>query len=275
MVTVKIGDGLGNQIYNFVCGYAVAESLSQPLCLDISDAENNPIRSYMLDCFDIGSIPTVYYSNKTVFHKIYKRLKRDMNNHVVFERGYSSFGENKAIFDLNKTRNIYLHGYWQSIEYFRMYEDKLRAMLVPAYDMAAGVRKLIDEFKSSETCAVHLRGGDIAMPEAHYFKDAMEKMSAVNPGVKYIIFTNDREKALTRLADIRAEYSFIEDYSKEYGDFTDVDSFFLISACHHQIVSESTYSIWAAILNSNRDKTVIAPRCEASHERCPSEWIFC
>ena len=37
MVTVKIGDGMGNQMYNYACGYAVSRRLGQKLRLDISE----------------------------------------------------------------------------------------------------------------------------------------------------------------------------------------------------------------------------------------------
>jgi len=275
MITVKIGDGLGNQIYNYVCGYSLAKTRGEKLCLDISDAENNPIRSYMLDNFCLDECKIEYFPNKTLWDKIYKRFRRNLKYHVVKEIGYASYSDNSYLFEEKSKglRPTYLHGYWQSIRYFEMYEEDIRRQLVPSYAMPDGLIKLIEDFRSRPTCAIHMRGGDIAMPESDYYIKAVKYMTDKKPGLEYVIFTNDIENAKSRLAHLDICYKFIEDYEVE-NKFSDMDSFFLLSSCQNQIISESTFSTWAAILNDYRDKLVIAPKAEEPFERCPKDWIF-
>ena len=51
----------------------------------------------------------------------------------------------------------------------------------------------------------------------------------------------------------------------------------LMSACHHHIISNSTFSWWGAWLNPRTDKVVLAPQqWDSSHmasEIVPPSWI--
>ena len=57
----------------------------------------------------------------------------------------------------------------------------------------------------------------------------------------------------------RKNYIYVEDNSEAKG-YVDMK---LMSECQHQIIANSSFSWWAAYLNSNPDKKVI----------CPSRWV--
>ena len=69
MITIGISDGLGNQIYQYVCGYVSAKMNNDHLQLDTSDCDNSLLRSYMLDNFNINKCPRKSLPNKNFFQK--------------------------------------------------------------------------------------------------------------------------------------------------------------------------------------------------------------
>lgn len=271
MLVVKVGDGLGNQLFNYATGYAAAKKTGEKLKLDISECDNSDFRDFQLNNFNIDCKDTESFSNKTVFHKIYKRLRRDIKYHVIFENVHEICLYDERVYAKKKLRDNYLHGYWQNFQFFEFCKEDIKRQFTPNYPQTDRVKELIAQFKDSDTCAVHIRGGDIVGPAAEYFKEAIEVMKNKNPHMKYIIFTNDVKRANESLKvwGDGIDYEFIS----SMGEFSDIDEFFLISACRNQIISNSTFSWWAAYLNDYAEKTVIAPyRPEVSSNIYPKEW---
>ena len=76
----------------------------------------------------------------------------------------------------------------------------------------------------------------------------------------------------------------LEDFGRvTYADGRDpIVDFFALSGCDHQIISASTFSWWAAWLNSNPSKIVVAPPLQQGYgprsaendldTRLPAEW---
>ena len=62
---------------------------------------------------------------------------------------------------------------------------------------------------------------------------------------------------------------------EEYCGLTDVEVFELMRSCRSQIISNSTYSWWAAWLNDYVDKKIIAPLVDhLDSEYYPLDWIL-
>lgn len=267
MIIVKIGDGLGNQIYNYVCGYAAAKYHNEELRLDTSECDNSTLRSYMLGYFSLDAHERESFPNKSVWQKIYKRLRRNIKYQVIKEKENFKFDE--RVFKKKFLGNIYLHGYWQNIEYFKMYQSDIIRQLKPAYRQTESMINTCRYFRESNTCAIHMRGGDIEMSSIEYFKKAITAMDEKKGKPIYIIFSNQMEKAKDYLQKLNVTYKEISDYGK----FTDIDEFFLMSSCQSQIISDSTYSRWAALISGN--KLVVAPdKKEDNKALYPEEWIM-
>ncbi|GHU78083.1 hypothetical protein AGMMS49992_27780 [Clostridia bacterium] len=57
-------------------------------------------------------------------------------------------------------------------------------------------------------------------------------------------------------------------------DYSDFEQYFMMSACRHQIISNSSYSWWSAYLNNNQSKIVIAPEYKMfSGDFYPDEFV--
>ena len=208
-----------------------------------------------LDKFHLKYDERESFPNRTVFQKIYKRLRRDLKYRVIKERDLHAVDQ--RVFQKKRFRNKYLHGYWQHTGYFEPYLKEITDMMTPAYGQSELVKKLCAEFQTTDTCAVHVRGGDIVGPGRAFFERALARMEKERPGLRYLVFTNDKEAAKEALE----------------GAFSDIDEFFLMAACRHQIISNSSYSTWAAYLNPNPEKVVIMPEYKGCEQIRLKEWI--
>lgn len=269
MVIVKVGDGMGNQLFNYACGYAIARRDNDTLKLDTSECDNSTLRDFELDKFRLKYDARESFPNKNVFQKIYKRLRRNFKYRVIKEADMHAV--DTRVFEKKKLRNKYLHGYWQHLGYFESYLDEITGMMTPAYAQSEQVKKLVEEFQMTQTCAVHVRGGDIVGPGREFFRKALERMEQERPGLRYVVFTNDIEKAREALEGEMGARNMT--YISELGSFSDIDEFFLMAACQNQIISNSSYSTWAAYLNSNKEKVVIMPAYKGHDQMRLKEWI--
>ena len=290
---------MGNQLFNYACGYAQARRENDSLLLDISECDNSTLRDFELDKFNLRYDKKESFPNRNLGQKIYKNLRRALKYHVIKEREvyhnrdhrYDVNDIDPGVYRKKRIRDKYLYGYWQHLAYFEDYLDEITAMMTPAYEQSETVKNLLKELKETPTCAVHVRGGDITGPAGIYFKHAIERMEQEKPGVRYIVFTNDMERAKEALApvlkekgaqkntdagqgDIMRQAKNRLEFVTERGDFSDVDEFFLMAACQNQILSNSTFSTWAAYLNQNPDKTVIMPDDPLSERMRQKNWII-
>lgn len=268
MVIVKIGDGLGNQMYNYVCGYSVAKHDNDTLMLDTSDVDNSTFREYGLDKFNIDYTNRESFSNRTFFHKAYKRLRRNIKYNVIFESKEEAFPEDMQVYRRKRLRNKYLHGYFQNICYFNSCRDDIIRQFTPKEPLPDNVRRLMESFENGNTCSLHIRGGDITPLPIDYYIKAVALCEAEKPGTRYIVFSNVHEIAESYIKELGINAKCIW----EYGSFRDIDELFLMRSCRRHILSDSTFSRWGALLDDKKD-TVYAVYTDEEQRIYPAEWI--
>jgi hypothetical protein len=90
--------------------------------------------------------------------------------------------------------------------------------------------------------------------DAEYYKKAINRIEKICAAPRFFVFTNDEAYARDLLSDRDVTYVNWNTGEKSYRDM------FLMSRCAHNIVANSSFSWWAAYLNKNVGKTVIAPK---------------
>src|ERR1041384_8204784 len=134
MVIVKLQGGLGNQLFEYAAGKAVAKELSMELMIDIShlSGENKSAitkRDFELDqlCIDykISDAARLHSNMKTNW---FDRLLGKNKLPVLSEKEFGSIKQFK-----NAKGDIYLSGYWQSKKYLKEIKEELRLEFAPAY----------------------------------------------------------------------------------------------------------------------------------------------
>lgn len=126
----------------------------------------------------------------------------------------------------------------------------------------------------NQSCAVHVRRGDLANPEIalksgygncvsdSYFINAINIMKEHFNNVKFFFFSDDLPYVRTVLIPLlgNINYSIVDENeatTKIGGAYKD---FYLIQLCKHQICSLGSFGLEAAILNRNENKIVIGTR---------------
>ncbi len=146
--------------------------------------------------------------------------------------------------------NIVLNGYFQSAKYFDEYRQEI-IDLVGGYnpESVAGV------------CSIHIRRGDyLKVANFHhnisvdYVQRAMQEVNMRTDCTQFLVFSDDIEWCKQNIHST--------DFDVEYNDMQlpgHVD-LKLMSCCEHNIIAASSFSWWAAWLNQNPDKVVVAPQ---------------
>lgn len=182
----------------------------------------------------------------------------------VYRNG-PTFNENGFAYKpIPYSAGLNLNGYFQSAKYFADFDAEIRRYfrcrtVVPMMDGVVGV---------------HIRRGDyVRLGEYHtnifdgnYYERAIAEVS----GNKYMIFSDDIEWCKKRFVGDR--YIFASG-----GEISD---FGLMASCEHNIIANSSFSWWAAYLNENPGKKVVAPLDwfgpklrHDTKDLCPSEWV--
>ncbi len=157
----------------------------------------------------------------------------------------------------------WLDGWFQSERYFAGNGDLVRQWFQPRPAHVRKLRELMSEWPAtpSEMVAVHVRRGDYALIRDSvsdnesgwllpmtYYDDAMQQVPADAPLAG---FSDDPDWAAQAFADRRPWVS---------RNNSSVIDMMLIAQCRWNVIANSSFSWWAAWLNANPDKVVIAPR---------------
>jgi hypothetical protein len=156
-----------------------------------------------------------------------------------------------------------LHGYFQCEKYFADCIPLIHEMFQPNDSINAAINARYQMLFTRETVGIHVRRGDYLMlhkfhpfPGEQYFLDAMKAAPEVE---QYLIVSNDIPWCKEFFKG--DQFIFSESLQEHaQGNSSAAFDLFLLSRCHHQIISNSTFSWWASYLNKNPQKVVIAPK---------------
>lgn len=177
-----------------------------------------------------------------------------------------------------KSPSKYLYGYWQDERYFKEISETIRkAFQFPHMDSVNA--NLAEEMTNCNSVSLHIRRGDYAefgmnILEKDYYSDAVKKITQNVKNPFFYIFSDDQQVAKEIAEYLKIPYQIINN-NQGQESYKDI---YLMSHCHHNIIANSSFSWWAAWLNTNYDKIVISPKTWS--KRSPilkpqvSDWIL-
>jgi Glycosyl transferase family 11 len=299
MIIVTIKGGLGNQLFQYACGRALALRNKDILKLDISgysQKNSDTLRSYSLWKFHIiESIATQteissFKDPHNLFSKFYRKIKTKL--------GFANIEFIPRTLTLKG--NVYLNGYWQTEKYFADCAETIRREFTLKDPLGPAAQRFADMIDAAGTAAdaiepatisLHVRRGDVARdawknpyygittPEyyARALERAREEISRRNGSgaapIRVFVFSDDIEWTRRNIA-----IPFPTTYIEGPG-IADYEELMLMSRCRHHIIANSSFSWWGAWLDPRPDTIVIAPkewirkRKRQHKDICPDSWL--
>lgn len=247
-ISAKICGGLGNQLFQMACVYSLAHEYNL-----------TPIFKKM------DSSPSVFKNRSVYFDTLLKNInllnESDYNNikfTVIKEESFKY----KHI-DLEDRKSYLLDGYYQSPKYFKNYFSEFKKILELSENEMNNIKNYYNAIKrntKNNTVSIHIRRGDyLQLQHFHsiltmdYYKNAISHFSSDS---LFIVFSDDINWCKNNFS-IQNVY-FVENVLPTNIP-TDIFEFILMSLCDHNIIANSSFSCWAAYLNQNKNKKIIAP----------------
>lgn len=269
MVTVRVRGGMGNQLFIYAFGYARARESGERLVLDLSSYKSGYFRGYMLDNFNLDDcdITGIRYPDNRLGYKLHKTFLQQRYCYIR-EKDYPQ--KTDGISEKDRHR-FYFHGFWQNKNFFRGFEEDIARQFTPK-SISERVRGFSKEINGRNSVAVHIRRGDYLDigwgTDGGYYEKAFEYMAASIPKPEFYFFSDDMEWTEKKFGG-KPNFHFV---SGREG-LTDLDEFFAMSECSHNIIANSSFSWWAAWLNRNPGKIVTFPaRCKGPVFFRPEGW---
>ena len=247
---IKVYAGIGNQLFQYAHGlYLMQQGIRVRFILNRNFAQKT--------FFDL---PEVFNIPRTLF--IIPRSKLTL----LIVKFYARF--------INRNWDT---GYHQE---YRFPQAADKNAFIFAHEQALSQVSYTQQIKSCESVSIHIRGGDYLRTQEYaeygnictkeYYEKAINALKAVYTNPVFYVFTNDALYAQNMLSGLNEQFVYVTGTTVE----TDL---YLQSICNSNIIANSTFSWWAAYLNRNKDKIVIAPskwhneRPEVINQLVPAE----
>lgn len=261
-IRIKLSGGLGNQMFQFATGFAVAKKNNVRLSLDLKYINNrNLFNGFELDkVFDIYSKVSFLDKNLSQnFYNIKNILDKININSFKFKEPH--FHYTPKI--LNVPKNTFLDGYWQSEKYFKDYAKEIKEIFTFKDQYDEKNHLIIDDINQNNSISIHIRRGDFLLKQNNnhntnlndYYLKAIRETSQIYKNPKYFIFTDDLEW-VNKNFNLNYPNSIVN-INHESKSFLDM---YLMSLCKSNIIANSSFSWWSAWLNNTAEKVVYAPK---------------
>ncbi|MGO8703714.1 MAG: alpha-1,2-fucosyltransferase [Candidatus Brocadiia bacterium] len=262
MIVVRLRGGLGNQLFEYACGRALALRNGAALKLDLvryRDRSYAEPRPYLLDRFRITAAEAGALEMKLAHGG---RIARALTV-LAPSRRFRTYSDEALHFqpEVAAARgNVYLLGYWQCERYFADCADTVRSEFAPRVEPQGESLRLLREIENCEAVSVHVRRGDYLTEPGYqvcgveYYRGAAERIAKAVRAPRYYVFSDDPAWTKENLALQPAVFV------GRNGEGRPEEDLRLMSRCKHHIIANSTFSWWGAWLGDHPGKIVVAPR---------------
>jgi len=249
-IAVRLEGGLGNQMFQYAAGRAVASRLGCRLVLDTSGLRAKGLRTvrpfglhaWCIDA-EVDTLSRAALSAcKAVRQPVFTYAPGLLESVIVGSR---------------------LKGYWQSERFFAAQRSTLLRNFSPRQPPAAAVSALACRItEAPDAASVHVRRGDyVSDPEAarfhgtcslDYYRGCLRELRCRHPALSVFVFSDDPQWARDHFPR-DSSVEFVEPHLE-----SPAIDLWLMSLCRHHVVANSSFSWWGAWL-ATRAGAKLAP----------------
>jgi hypothetical protein len=291
--------GFGNQLFQFATAYASAKRNQCELKLDLSFYDSEQYTKWFkLDRMNVqfqraSNEEINLLKNKTTSSLLFRILNkigfRSQYNKSIDYFDSPGFEADRNIFSPNGS--AYISGWCAKEDYFNDVREDLITLYQPKKPLTNAAKHYLDKIKKNNSVSVHIRRGDYIGLEhffrilpIEYYTDAIHNMSNHIIEPVFYFFSNDLDWVK---GNIPQQNNFVFVNLRQYPGYDgedDIEDFYLMKNCNNNIIANSSFSWWAAYLNTNDQKQIIAPEIwyndpfwqgtMSKKHICPSSWTL-
>jgi len=302
MIITKLFCGLGNQMFQYAAGLALAQRRNTILKLDVSWFSERSAEvaheKYWLDCFVLDAHFAT--EQELAWCREHQRNAAESRFGKLLSkiglRRYSELLPTGGNWHIQKQFHFYpeffhlpdgtvIDGTFQSEKFFAPVAKIVRKHFGFRYKPSRAVAALAEQIEGCEAVAVHFRRGDLVSSERYqvsqaalgmdYYRAAFEQISGKVRAPRFFVFSDDLDFA--RTCGVCPQEAVFVDCVEEWNPY---DALRLMSLCKHIIIANSSFSWWGAWLSENVGKIVTRPEPWFSNmpendtrDLCPWEWF--
>jgi hypothetical protein len=278
VIIVKISGGLGNQMFQYAAGIALAKSLGAECKFDVDWFNDKKAHNglELSQVFNVNlPIATAsdkknifsfyfyiyYFLGEKIFNKRFSFLNfKFLLSEIESNKNYKDYCNN------NSKKNLYMSGYWQGEVYFKKIINQLRSEFYFSKKLNLSTKNWLDTIKKCPNAvSLHIRRGDYISDKKSanimgncsldYYNSSINILNKKTNNPIFFIFSDDLEWAKKNLLIDNYQVYFVDG---NIGKDSSLDML-LMSACSHHIIANSSFSWWGAWLGKSENQVVVAP----------------
>ncbi|MFT3985092.1 MAG: alpha-1,2-fucosyltransferase [Lachnospiraceae bacterium] len=169
----------------------------------------------------------------------------------------------ETVMQLDVSKNWYLTGFWIEEKYYRDRILQLRDELVFDRGLTGKNAELALRMRNENSVSIHVRRGDYLSPlysgmfqslGRDYYEKAVACINEHVPRPRFYLFSDDPAFAEKQFDWLPNRTIVMHNTGND--SYLDMQ---LMSLCKHNIIANSTFSQWGALLNKNKDHLTLYP----------------
>ena len=262
---MKVVGGLGNQIFGYIFGLAVAKKLNSKLIVDDALIYFGSNKSRVLEINKLVASDYKLEFKQRKINVFFKKFDNRIMQRVFWKvASFNTFHENKINnreFRFKPNQKFY--GYFQTWFYADTLASNGFDFKFSSKNLSHEYNEFLESSNFLNDIFIHVRLGDYLdlqdiykiVPET-YFLEAIAAIKTNRNVGRIILIAEDRNEVAICYPNL---YEICDLIIDKLSGLSDLECFILLSSSNCIVASNSTYSMWAAWISKNRNGLAVVP----------------